>query len=78
MIGSFVDAFGADFAARIEHTEHAGEPLAVVPMLDLRDGVAVLDTTFEHKQPDWTFGDHWSGKAPADRLDDHRAKHETL
>ncbi len=76
MIGSLLDAFGAEIEARVEHTARAGEQLAIVPMLDLRDGVAMLDTEHARKQPDWTFGDHWSGKSPADRLDDHRARHE--
>jgi len=78
VIGSLLEAFGADVKARVGHSGPAGEAVAIVPMLDLRDGVAVLDTEFERKQPDWTYGDHWSGKAPADRLDDHRAQHEDL
>jgi hypothetical protein len=78
VIGSLLETFGADIEARVEHTEPAGEELAIVPMVDLRDGVATLDTEFARKQPDWTFGDHWSGQSPADRLDDHRAKPESL
>ena len=78
VIGSFLETFGSDLKARVEHTESAGEVVTIVPMLDLRDGVAVLDTDHARKQPDWTYGDHWSGKAPADRLDDHRARHENL
>ncbi|MDQ1566712.1 MAG: hypothetical protein QOF96_1592, partial [Actinomycetota bacterium] len=30
---------------------------------------AVLDEGHRRKQPDWTFGDTYSGQAPADRLD---------
>jgi len=78
LIGSILEAFGNELEARVEHTAHRGEPLAIVPMLDLRDGVAVLDEEHARKQPDWTYNDHWSGKAPADRLDDHRAHHEEL
>jgi len=78
VVASLLDAFGDELEARVEHTAHRGEPFAIVPMLDLRDGVAVLDEEHARKQPDWTFGDHWSGKAPADRLDDHRAHHEEL
>ena len=78
MIGSILEAFGADLEARVEHTAHAGEPMAIVPMLDLRDGVAMLDTEHARKQPDWTFNEHTSGKSPADRLDDHRSHHEEL
>ena len=78
LIGSILEAFGAELEARVEHTAHAGESLAIVPMLELRDGVAILDEEHARKQPDWTFGEHWSGKAPADRLDDHRSHHEDL
>ena len=78
VIGSILEAFGTELEARVEHTAHRGEPLAIVPMLDLRDGVAVLDEEHARKQPDWTYDDHWSGKAPADRLDDHRSHHEEL
>jgi NADH:ubiquinone oxidoreductase subunit F (NADH-binding) len=77
VIGSFLAAFGPDFDARVDGGRPRGEPVDIVPMLDLRGGVATLDTGFSRKQPDWTFGSHWSGKSPADRLDDHR-KHESL
>ena len=78
VIGSLLRAFGGELEARVEHTAHRGEPVAIVPMVDLRDGVAVLDEEHARKQPDWTYADHWSGKAPADRLDDHRSHHEEL
>jgi len=78
VIGSLLASFGTEIEARAEHTAHAGEELPIVPMLDLRDGVATLDAEFARKQPDWTFGDHWSGQSPADRLDDHRAHPENL
>jgi NADH-quinone oxidoreductase subunit F len=78
VIGSFLEAFGPELKARVEHSGHAGAPVAIVPMIDLVDGVATLDRGHEQKQPDWTFGDHWSGKSPADRLDDHRAHPEQL
>ena len=78
VIGSLLGAFGAELEARVEHTAHRGDPMPIIPMTDLRDGVAVLDVEHARKQPDWTYGDHWSGKAPADRLDDHRSHHEDL
>jgi NADH-quinone oxidoreductase subunit F len=78
LISSLLETFGPAIEARVEHTARAGEELPIVPMLDLRDGVAILDTDFARKQPDWTYGDHWSGQSPADRLDDHRAKPENL
>jgi NADH:ubiquinone oxidoreductase subunit F (NADH-binding) len=78
VVGSILATFGAELEARVEHTAPAGEDLPIVAMLDLRDGVATLDEEFAHKQPDWTYGDHWSGKAPADRLDEHRSHQEEL
>src|SRR5262249_21424799 len=64
VITSFVDAFGGDFKARIDGAP-AGQPLAIVPIADLVDGVALLDSEHARKQPDWTFGDRWSGQSPA-------------
>jgi NADH:ubiquinone oxidoreductase subunit F (NADH-binding) len=78
VVGSILEAFGAELEARVEHTAHAGHSMAIVPMIDLRDGVVTLDEEHARKQPDWTFTEHWSGKAPADRLDDHRSHHEEL
>jgi NADH-quinone oxidoreductase subunit F len=78
VIGSILEAFGSELEARVEHTAHAGVPMEIVPMLDLRDGVVTLDAEHARKQPDWTFAGHWSGKSPADRLDDHRTHHEEL
>jgi hypothetical protein len=44
----------------------------IAPMIELRDGEAVLDERQVRKQPDWTYDEVYSGKWPADRLDDHR------
>ena len=41
------------------------------------DVVVTFDDTQARKQPDWTFEEPWSGRYPADRLDDHRS-HESL
>jgi NADH-quinone oxidoreductase subunit F len=78
VIASLLETFGPEIEARVEHTARAGHELAIVPMLDLRDGVATLDVEHARKQPDWTFGDHWRGQSPADRLDDHRSHHQEL
>ena len=78
VVGSILETFGAEVEARVEHTAHPGEEVAIVPMVELRDGVATLDEEFARKQPDWTYGEHWSGKSPADRLDDHRSHQEEL
>lgn len=42
----------------------------VLPMVDLVDGVAVLDSGHLDKQPDWSFDPRDSGEWPAQRLAD--------
>ena len=44
-------------------------PVLVAPIVDIVDGDAVLDERHAQKQPDWTYGDTWSGQSPADRID---------
>ena len=48
------------------------DPIAtvpIVPMLDLVDGTAVIDTAHLTVQPDWTAADEWSGRYPAAVID---------
>ena len=66
-----------------EHRQAVADPSpdpgkALATVESTADLLAILDEEHARKQPDWTFGDHWSGKAPADRLDDHRSHHEEL
>ena len=49
----------------------------VVPLVDIADKGEIVDDSFAHKQPDWTFDEVDSGKTPVDRLTDHRSS-ETL
>jgi hypothetical protein len=35
--------------------------------------VAVLDERHRDKRPDWTYDPEYSGKSPADLLDEHRS-----
>ena len=45
------------------------EPVLIAPIVDITDGGhAVLDEAHLGKQPDWTFDDTDSGKAPVQRL----------
>ncbi len=50
------------------------EPALVTELLDLTAQGAVVDDTFLHKQPDWTYGGDDSGRAPVERFTDHRAE----
>ena len=45
------------------------EPFVVAPILDLVDGVALIDEGQASKQPDWSFDLTDSGRAPTDALD---------
>jgi len=77
VVGSILRAWPEAFAARhgTECTDLAAQQ--VLPLHDLVDGRTVVDIEQLDKQPDWTFGERWSGQSPADRLDEHRS-HETL
>jgi NADH-quinone oxidoreductase subunit F len=46
--------------------EPRGVPLDVLPIVDIVDGRAVLDTGHLAKQPDWTYDERDSGTAPVD------------
>jgi len=47
-------------------------PEFIAAIAELEDGDAVLDEHQRTLQPDWTHDEVYSGKWPADRLDDHR------
>ena len=77
VVDSILELYLDQFQDHVTGTLAAVEPEPIVPILDLVDGRAVLDTHQTAKQPDWSFDAEFSGKSPADRLDDHRA-HEAL
>jgi hypothetical protein len=47
-----------------------GTPIVIAPMVSIDGGRASVDDRHLAKQPDWTYDDVDSGKAPADRLAD--------
>ncbi len=77
VVDSVLELFLDRFQDHVTGTLAGVEPEPIVPILDIVDGRAVLDLHAATKQPDWGFDAEWSGKSPADRLDDHRA-HEAL
>ena len=42
----------------------------MLPIVDLVEGQAILDTSHADKQPDWTYEPTWSGASPVDLLAD--------
>jgi NADH-quinone oxidoreductase subunit F len=78
VVGSVLARFPDAVGAHLEHTTEPATVVSIAPIVDIVDGVAVLDEHQARKQPDWTFDAFDSGRSPADRLDDHRAPHESL
>jgi NADH-quinone oxidoreductase subunit F len=73
VIGSILRLFPDVLAA---HASGGAEPVTselIAPIVDIVDGVAVLDDGQSQKQPDWSYDELWSGKSPADLIDERRA-----
>jgi NADH-quinone oxidoreductase subunit F len=76
VIGSLLSLFPDAVRAHLEDGAVPDDPALVASLVDIVDGRAVLDGDHRRKQPDWTFGDTYSGQAPADRLDQRLAEAE--
>lgn len=74
---SILALFDDTFRDHVNDAILPAEPVLIAPIVDIVDGRAILDERQRAKQPDWTYDAEYSGKSPADRLDDHRA-HEAL
>lgn len=72
VVESILELFPDEVAAHLAGREHDGPHPRILPIVDIVDDRAVLDLGHLHKQPDWTYGPTFSGRSPADRLDDHR------
>lgn len=65
LLRAFPAAFrAADRAPGLDHRR-----VLVAPLVDIVDGIAVIDEREAAKQPDWTYDAVDSGKWPADRLE---------
>jgi NADH-quinone oxidoreductase subunit F len=69
LLDRFDDAVQGHLSRRIEGVE----PMLVSELVAIDDDTAVLDERHRTKQPDWSYGDSYSGQAPADRFGEHRA-----
>ncbi|MBW3547125.1 MAG: hypothetical protein KY452_03180, partial [Actinobacteria bacterium] len=69
VVGSILELFPDE--VRAHATAELGQaPVELIaPILDIRDGRALLDERHLGKQPDWTYDEVYSGQAPADRVD---------
>ncbi|MEP6625170.1 MAG: NADH-ubiquinone oxidoreductase-F iron-sulfur binding region domain-containing protein [Acidimicrobiia bacterium] len=78
VVGTILDRFPEMIADVADRTRAPRTNVVIAPITDLVGGRFVLDTLQAAKQPDWTFDDLDSGKAPADWLrhaDDIPAPH---
>jgi NADH-quinone oxidoreductase subunit F len=57
-----------DFRRHAEDAE-TSEPVLIAPIVELRDGVAVIDDAQAAKNPDWSTGGEDSGQWPAAQID---------
>jgi len=73
VITSIRRAFPAAFPARVESDVEPVERTLIAELVSLDGTAELVDPSFENKQPDWTYDVNDSGKAPVERLTDHRA-----
>jgi hypothetical protein len=74
VVGSLLKQF-PDALARHALGHPASDPYLIAAIVDIDGTRAVLDTKHAQKQPDWTYDEEWSGKTPADVIDE-RAHHQ--
>ena len=68
VVSSLLECFRDEFVAHLDGRAAACEPELVAELVDIRDGVAVLDTRHRDKQADWSYDRFYSGKVPAECL----------
>jgi hypothetical protein len=70
VVESLLTLFPELVAAHADASLGPADPVLIAPILDIVDDQAVLDESHLGKQPDWTYGATWSGKSPADLIDE--------
>lgn len=74
VVSSLLSCFPDQVEAHLTGTAPGVEPALIAELVAITDGVATVDERHHDKQPDWTYDATYSGQAPADGLDDHRAR----
>ncbi len=77
VVESLLAAFPDAIRGHLEPGAPAIEPVLVAELTEIDGETEAVDATFAEKQPDWTYDKVYSGKAPVDRLTDHRERAET-
>lgn len=69
VVGSILALFPDEVRAHARAELGEAPVELVAPILDIRDGRALLDERHLRKQPDWSYDEVYSGQSPADRVD---------
>ena len=77
LASSVIERFGDEVRAHVNSGAAVVDPELMAELVDIADGEATLDEDHREKQPDWSFGEEYSGKSPADLFAEHRADDDT-
>ena len=69
VVASILAAFTPEVQAHTDRSADPAEPLLIAEIVSIEGTEIELDMAHAAKQPDWTFAEHDSGSAPADRLE---------
>ncbi|MDP9073076.1 MAG: hypothetical protein M3N98_02685 [Actinomycetota bacterium] len=67
VLESILAHFPEEIEAHISGTADASEPELIAELLDIRDGVAIVDERHRRKQWDWSYNAQDSGTVPVER-----------
>jgi NADH:ubiquinone oxidoreductase subunit F (NADH-binding) len=73
VVTSLLERFPGALEAHVTGAAPPAEPVLIAELVNLEAGKVSVDERFREKQPDWTYGEEYSGKAPADRYAEHRS-----
>ena len=72
VLQSILDRFPGELAAHLTGEAGPVDPYLIAELVDIVDGVAVIDERFRDKQPDWSYDPLTTSKIPADRFGENR------
>ncbi len=73
VLTSLLELYGDDVAAHLSGAATGVAPALIAELVDITDDRATWDERHREKQPDWSYDEQDSGKAPAERFGDHRS-----
>jgi Respiratory-chain NADH dehydrogenase 51 Kd subunit len=66
VLTSIFERFRHEFDAHLHRTLPPAEPVLVTELLEIHDGIAMVDEGHRRKQPDRSYRARWSGSVPAE------------